>query len=722
MIRFLFYILFKLLFRVEIKGLDNFKNAGNKTLIICNHTSLLDPLLLAVFLKAKLTFAINTHVSKKLLFKPIISLAKVFPLDPTNPLSLKGIIQYLKEDNHTVIFPEGRLTTTGGIMKIYDGTGMVADKTGANIIPVIINGTEYTHFSRMKSIFRLRWFPKITIEVFPHRTIENNLTGKERRVKNGQILSDILRECAFLASGYQTTLCDAVLDAKKIHGGKTLIAEDIQRKPINYDTLLMQAIVIGKLIKAVSVKGEAIGLLLPNAIKTLSTILGLHWYERIPAMLNFSVGSAAMISACHTANISTVLTSRLFIENGKLTNEITQLEKHVKVIYLEDLAKQFLFFKKISAVLQVKLGFKPVKQKSSDTAVILFTSGSEGTPKGVVLSHQNVMANLKQVKSRYDFTPKDVVLNVLPMFHSFGFTVGTFLPLLHGIKTFFYPSPLHYSVIPELAYDTGATLLFGTNTFLAAYGKKAHTYDFFKMRYVIAGAEKLQDSTKSLWHSKFGIRIMEGYGATETSPITSVNTPYEYCEGSVGRMMPGMRAYLEAIPGIEKGGKMHVSGPNIMKGYYLSDNPGVLVPPKSDKGEGWYDTGDIIDIDVDGFLHIQGRSKRFAKISGEMVSLSAVEFMAGQTWPNAQHVIVSLPDARKGEQIMLLTTQKDATVKVFQAGHPGVASIQFPKVIHVIDKIPVLTTGKTDYLTATKVAESLSKPEIDEEEYEECAA
>lgn len=722
MLKLLFFIIFKLLFRVEVKGLENFKKAGNRSLIICNHTSLLDPLLLAVFMPAKLTFAINTHVSKRLLFKPIVSLAKVFPLDPTNPLSLKAIIQYLKNDNHTVIFPEGRLTTTGGIMKVYDGTGMVADKTGASIVPVIINGAEYTHFSRMKSVFRLRWFPKITIEIFPHRTIENNLSGKDRRVKNGQILSDILRESAFLASGYETTLCQAVLDAKTIHGGKTLVAEDIQRKPISYDNLLMQTLVIGKLVKPVSKVGEPIGLLLPNAIKTLSTILGLHWYGRIPAMLNFSVGSAAMVSACHTAQVKTVLTSRMFVENGKLTKDVEELAKHVNVIYLDDLAKQVLIFKKLSAWLQVKLGFKPKRQNPNDTAVILFTSGSEGTPKGVVLSHKNIMANLKQIKARFDFTPKDVVLNVLPMFHSFGLTAGTFLPLLHGMKTFFYPSPLHYSVIPELAYDTGATLLFGTNTFLAAYGKKAHAYDFYKMRYVVAGAEKLQDSTKSMWHSKFGIRIMEGYGATETSPIMSVNTPYEYCEGSVGRLIPGMHCHLEVMPGIDKGGKMHVTGPNVMKGYFLSDNPGVLVPPKSDIGEGWYDTGDIIDIDVNGFLHIQGRSKRFAKISGEMVSLSAVEFMAGKTWPTSQHAVVSLPDQRKGEQLVLLTTQKDATAKTMQSANAGVSSLQIPKVIHVVTQIPVLSTGKTDYVSSLKLAQSLSIEVIESEEEEAMSA
>jgi acyl-[acyl-carrier-protein]-phospholipid O-acyltransferase/long-chain-fatty-acid--[acyl-carrier-protein] ligase len=292
------------------------------------------------------------------------------------------------------------------------------------------------------------------------------------------------------------------------------------------------------------------------------------------------------------------------------------------------------------------------------------------------------------------------------MFHSFGFTVGTMLPILNGMRVFFYPTPLHYAIIPEMAYELHATIMFGTNTFLAAYAKKAHAYDFFNMRYVVAGAEKLQETTRQIWADKFGIRVLEGYGATETTPITSVNTPMYYKAGTVGRFMPAMAYKLEPIEGIEDAGRLHVKGPNIMLGYLLADNPGVLVPPKSIYGDGWYDTGDIVHVDEEGFISIRGRSKRFAKVSGEMVSLTAVETLATNAWRDAHHAAISLPDAKKGEQVILVTTQKQATVQQLAAASPGVAPILLPKKIIIVDAIPVMATGKTNYIAVTELAKS----------------
>ena len=364
-----------------------------------------------------------------------------------------------------------------------------------------------------------------------------------------------------------------------------------------------------------------------------------------------------------------------------MNDEATRLAEHVTLVYLEDLAATVTPLDKLKGLILAKAAdywYKSHFYDSDDAAVVLFTSGSEGAPKGVVLSHANVLANHQQVKSRIDFNATDIVLNFLPMFHSFGFTIGTMLPIMNGMTTFLYPSPLHYAIIPEMAYEVGATIMFGTNTFLASYAKKAHPYDFYTLRYVVAGAEKLQESTRQIWLDKFGIRVLEGYGATETSPVTSVNTAMDYKAGTVGRIMPDMLYKLEPVPGIEHGGKLHVAGPNIMKGYLLPDNPGVLVSPCSLYGEGWYDTGDIVDIDDEGFIKIQGRSKRFAKISGEMVSLTAVEQFASTAWPEAHHAAVSLPEARKGEQVILLTTQQGATPKALAEASPGVALI-FPK-------------------------------------------
>ena len=698
-----------LLYKVEITGLDSYAKAGKRVLIVANHTSFLDPLLLGVFLPDDITFAINTQVSQRWWLKPFLRLSRVFPMDPTHPLSLKDLIHYLENDTRTVIFPEGRITVTGSLMKIYDGTGMVADKSEAAILPVRIAGAQYTHFSKLHRIVRLRFFPKITIHILPPEIISapETLRGKARRTYCGHLLADIMAKMMFVTSPYRQTIFTSLLDARKVHGGQHRIVEDMERIHLSYNDLITRSIAIGNELKKMTASGENVGVFLPNSTKTLITILGLQLYGRVPAMLNYSTGSASMLSACQIAQVKTVLTSRRFIELGHLSEEADQLSKQCELVYLEDLAKNISALDKFTALIKCRTAdywYKHQTVSPDSPAVVLFTSGSEGTPKGVVLSHANILGNLKQLEACISFNARDIVLNFLPMFHSFGFTVGTLLPIMNGMKTFFYPTPLHYSVIPEIAYEIHATIMFGTNTFLTAYAKKAHPYDFYNLRYVVAGAEKLQERTRQVWADKFGIRILEGYGATETSPITSVNTPLYHKAGTVGRFMPCMEHKLEPVPGINDAGQLHVSGPNIMLGYLLADNPGKLVPPESIYGKGWYDTGDIVHVDDEGFISIRGRSKRFAKVSGEMVSLTAVEQLAINAWPDAHHAAISLPDAKKGEQVILVTTHKQATISDLVAASPGVAHISLPKKILIVDAIPVMATGKVNYPAVVALA------------------
>lgn len=705
--------LLTLIYKVEVHGLEYYHQAGKRVLIIANHSSFLDPLLLGVFLPDAITFAINTQIAQRWWLKPFLGLSQVFPMDPTHPLSLKALISHLQHDTKTVIFPEGRITVTGALMKIYDGTGMVADKSGATLLPIRIAGAEYSRFSKLQNIVRLRFFPKITLYISPptHIAARKELTGKNRRKFSGHILADIMTDMMFATSCYQQTLFSSLLEARTIHGGSHTVAEDLSRIPMSYNAIIMRSIILANALKKITTINENIGVLLPNSTNTLLVVLALQLQGRVPAMLNYATGSVAMLSACQTAQIKTVLTAHKFIELAHLQEDITALAKQVNLVYLEDLVQQLTVMDKAKGWLQSKtcaLWYKQDSYNPDSPAVVLFTSGSEGTPKGVVLSHANILANHKQVAARIAFNPQDVVLNFLPMFHSFGFTVGTLLPVLNGMTTFFYPTPLHFSVIPEIAYEVNATILFGTNTFLAAYGKKAHAYDFYNVRYVVAGAEKLQDSTRNLWADKFGIRILEGYGATETAPVAAVNTPMDYKSGTVGRLMPAMTYRLEQIEGIAHGGKLHLKGPNIMLGYLLAGCNGQLFATESIYGKGWYDTGDIVEIDDDGFVSICGRSKRFAKVGGEMVSLTMVEGLAAQAWPEAHHAVVSISDAKKGEQIILVTTQAQANLYELSAVATGVTAISLPKKIFYLATIPVLATGKTDYAVVTHWVENNS--------------
>jgi acyl-[acyl-carrier-protein]-phospholipid O-acyltransferase/long-chain-fatty-acid--[acyl-carrier-protein] ligase len=371
------------------------------------------------------------------------------------------------------------------------------------------------------------------------------------------------------------------------------------------------------------------------------------------------------------------------------------------VVYLEELRQRITPWLKVKAAIARRFAtflYARERVTPDETAVVLFTSGSEGMPKGVALSHANVLANREQVAARIDFSSQDVILNALPLFHSFGLTAGTLLPLLSGMRTFFYPSPLHYRIVPEMAYDVNATIMFGTNTFLAGYARFAHPYDFYSVRYVFAGAEKLKDETRRIWTDRFGVQIFEGYGATETSPVLATNTPIDARAGTVGRFLPGIEHALDPVPGVE-GGRLSVRGPNVMLGYLKHDRPGVIQPPATSRGPGWYDTGDIVTIDADGFITIQGRAKRFAKIGGEMVSLTAVEELAARAWPETQHACVSLPDFQKGEQLILVTTRVDAQRAELsaRAKEEGMSELHVPKRIVHVAALPLLGSGKTDY-------------------------
>ena len=340
-------------------------------------------------------------------------------------------------------------------------------------------------------------------------------------------------------------------------------------------------------------------------------------------------------------------------------------------------------------------------RKPDDWAAILFTSGSEGVPKGVVLSHRNMLANAAQARARIDFGREDKVFNVLPMFHSFGLTVGVVLPLVCGVRIYLYPSPLHYRTVPELVYGVNATIMFGTDTFLAGYARAAHPYDFRSLRYILAGAEPVKETTRRVYLEKFGLRILEGYGVTETAPALALNTPMFNSFGTVGRILPGMQARLEKVAGVEEGGRLVVRGPNVMIGYLKAENPGIIEPPP----EGWYDTGDIVTIDGQGFVAIKGRAKRFAKVAGEMVSLAAVEALAGDLWPQATCAVVALPDLRKGERLVLATDKKDAARATFMAfaKERHAADLMIPSEVMIFDKLPLLGSGKVDLMGLAQV-------------------
>jgi acyl-[acyl-carrier-protein]-phospholipid O-acyltransferase/long-chain-fatty-acid--[acyl-carrier-protein] ligase len=505
------------------------------------------------------------------------------------------------------------------------------------------------------------------------------------------------------------TIFQAFVDAARAYEDKRPVLEDAVGGSINYARLLTGAAVLGRKFAKFTTKGEHVAILLPNANAVVVTFLALQSGGRIPAMLNYTAGPAVVVSACRTVQAKTVLASRAFIEKAELQPLVDALEKaDLKIVWLEDVARTVTRLDKVIGLLTRKRALE--KTNPQDAALVLFTSGSEGLPKAVVLSHANLLANCAQIRKRVDFSSADKLFNVLPVFHSFGMTGGMILPLVYGVRLFLYPSPLHYKLIPQAVAKAKPTLLFGTDTFLTGYARTAKDTDFQSVRLVVAGAEAVKDETREIWKKRFDTVVLEGFGMTEAAPVVAVNSPLNNRPGSVGQLLPGIEHRLEPVEGIKAGGKLMLRGPNVMLGYIFAEEPGKLVPLP----DGWHDSGDVVDVDDAGFVTIKGRVKRFAKIAGEMISLGAVEIIAKHLWPEENHAVVAVPDKRKGERVVLVTTAKGATRETLAEASKksGYSELWVPNVIIAVQEIPVLGSGKTDYTTARKVA--LEKLGLDE--------
>ena len=694
--------LIRILFRLKIDHRDRLVFDG-PTVIMPNHVSFLDALLLYLMLPSSVWFVVNTEIASR----PLVALALRFcnhvKIDNRNPYSLRTIISVVREGSPVVLFPEGRISNTGGLMKMYTGAALIAWKTNAKVFPIILRGPEYSLFSRIKDKVKPRWLPKIRIFIGEPSVLvtETELGFRVQKAAITDTLLTLMQHTMFLARRQEYAKLDffsRLQLAAKTHGGSRPIVRDLNRA-VNYRTLIAGVnVMAGKLRAAFALGEDTVGVLLPNAVAHVVVLFALFQLGKTPAVLNFSTGLRNVLDSAGTAGIRTVLTSRVFVEKANLGELVGQLATTCRIIYLEDLAKTVSLLDKLTGL--YRYFTRQPGAATADSRLILFTSGTEGRPKGVVLSHRAILANIDQASSVIDYSPADRMLNALPMFHSFGLMAGTMLPILGGIELFLYPSPLHFRIVPEIAYDFNATLMLGTPTFLAGYGKVAHPYDFHRLRYVLAGGEKLRQPVRDLWLDKFGIRILEGYGVTETGPVLCLNTPMAARTSSVGKFLPEIEWRLDPVPGIDSGGNLVVRGPNLMEGYLLYEQGFRPV-------EGWYATGDVVSVDSAGYVFIQARLKRFAKIAGEMINLQIVEEAASACFGTGLHAAVAAADGRKGERVVLFTTNSQTKREVLreyfvQTGH---SVLYVPSHIIPIVTMPLLGTGKPDYLGLQKQAE-----------------
>lgn len=681
----------------------------NKAIYISNHISWLDPVILFAFLPKNPVFLLHSRLYRNKWLRFFMTFARKMEYNYIDAADAKKVMEGLHDGQYFVMFPEGMMSDSGDIMKIYEIPAIIADKTKSPLIPIWISGAQYSAFSETEGNVPHRPLPKIFVKVGKPEVIKIDAELRKNRDYLKDLTYRIMNNMRFdVLYKDNLTLFHALLRTSRIFGKTGLfsrrkIAEDINRQPQTYMDILIKSYVLGHKFKEFTKNKEHVGVIMPNTVANVVTVFGLSAYARVPVMLNFTQGESVVASMCKTAVVKHVICSKAFVEKAKLENIIAKLQENkINIHYLEDISKEISLRDKLRGVWYYKVKKIPAKQKSTDTAVILFTSGSEGMPKAVLLSHQNIIANVAQTSCFLHTTIKDLMFNSLPMFHSFGLTVGTIFPLLTGAKLFEFPSPLLYRTITELLYELRATIIVATDTFFKAYAKISHPYDFRHVHYCYAGAEAVKEDTRKMMAENLGVRLLEGYGTTECSPIVCVNTLLFNKFGTIGRLAPAIDYRIEKVPGIANGGELVVKGPNVMQGYIMADNPGVLVPVK----DGWYHTGDVVEIDELGFIKIVDRVKRFVKIAGEMVSLLAVENVARETWKSEDfHCgVVAIPHPTKGEQIVFVSNSHEVSREKFASAvqAKGLSELYIPTRFMFKEEIPLFATGKADNVTLKK--------------------
>lgn len=722
MLGFIVRHLLRLIYRVELRGREHYDAAGPRTLILYNPGSIIDPLLLAAMLPDRITLLADRALEHKWWMRPVCALTDTQFFDFASPAATVSLVHALARNGRCMVFHSGSLGNDPRYARILEAAGVIAEKASASLLPVRIDGAISSMFSYSRHKGRRRWFPRITVSVLEVQKFSpvEGLPPRERRRRMGERLYDIMTELEYRSGMDRRNIMQVLMDAVALSGRRFPIAEDQDRHVLTYGALLLKLSVLGRAFRRLFRGEKRVGFLLPTSLPGLVAFFGLHSAGFVPAMLNFTSGISAVLSCCSTVQLSFVLTSRRFLAMADLTAmEQALKDAGLRLVYLEDVAKNLTLSDKLFGALGAWMRSAP-STPGTDPAAVMFTSGTEGVPKAVFLSHVNITSNRYQALSMLTVGAGDKLFNCLPMFHAFGLGICTLLPVLAGVRVFLYPSPLHYRIVPRLFYESQSTIICGTDTFCAGYARYGRPYDFCHARLVIIGAEKMRESTRSVWLEKFGVDLFEGYGATETSPLIAVNTPAYRRAGSVGRMVPGLACRLHPVPGIdeENTGVLWVKGDNVMLGYMRSAAPGVLEPPvdedlaaafaegaTSDDGAGWYDTGDIVHVDDEGFIFIRGRAKRFAKIGGEMVSLAAVEEALREIWPEAVLGVVSIPDPRKGEQLALVIDTEDVTTSRIAAhfASRGLSPLWTPKRIVSVKQAPLLGAGKFDYRKAKEL-------------------
>jgi acyl-[acyl-carrier-protein]-phospholipid O-acyltransferase / long-chain-fatty-acid--[acyl-carrier-protein] ligase len=706
----------------RVRGLEEFDKLKGKPFVITpNHISLLDAILLTSVLPVEPAIAIDKGRYEQFMghwwSRPFMKRVNLYPVNAASPYAIKDLTRLAQSGVPIMIYPEGRLTRTGTFGKIFEGAAMIATGAGVPIVPVYVEGLQRLPFgSATSKLYPKRLRPELQVMVNPPRMLEvrEDLSGKEKRNARRQELKRAMQEMPVRALDKGRTLIDALHMAAGNYGMGRQMLDDLMNKKMSYRSILTGTYALGGKLAAITEKGESVGLILPNSAGAVMSLFGLNAFGRVAAFMNPKSKLQELEANGDTIKMKTLVTSRTMLENmteadrAQLEENLAALSKKFNVVYLEDIKASVRKLDKARALLTAAgLAERPADApQGGDPAVIIFTSGSEGPPKGVVHSSYSLLANVEQLHAVTPIQPADRVFNAMPVFHSFGMMGGILMPLLNGLSSYQFPSPLANKVIPGMIYDYDATIMFGSDSFLGNYAHYADDEDFMNIDMIFAGGEALQAETVKIYFERFGKPIYQGYGRSEEGPAVSINVPGANRFGTMGALLPMMEAKWEKMEGFDKGERLYLRGPNTALGYMMNDTPGEIQHFPG----GWDDTGDIISRTKEGYLEFIERAKDIAKIGAEYVQLSRIVKVAAAASqkPKAEHAAIE-----GSNKIVLFTTDPDlkATTLAQAAKKLNVDPLGLPKNndIHYMKELPHLGIGKVDKQALKRIFNAMSQ-------------
>ena len=728
-LRFMAWMLSRSIYRVRSSGMENIPEEGGAVLAP-NHVTWVDGILLVLTSPRPVRMVVFSGNFKSRLLNflgRIFGVIMIRPGDRSVSTSLEVAAEAARNGELVCIFPEGELSRSGQIQTFKRGVIKILEKADVPVIPVFLDGLWGSIFSFDRGKFFWKWPRKIPYPVWIHFGEPMNKVDNVFQLR--QAVQDLGAEAVDKRMKTDANLTrEFVFQCKK--RGRRLKFADTTDQQRSGKQLLMNTLILRRLIRPLLEDDEKyVGVMIPPTVGAATANTALAIDKRVAVNLNYSV-SAEVINACiHLTGIKHILTSRLAYMEFKKRLKLDLDDLDAELIFLEDFRKTITLWDKVSGALASKLpawllvrrlGLNSIK--GDDTLTIIFTSGSTGIPKGVMLTHANITSNIDAIDQVVKLNPSDTIVGFLPFFHSFGFTVTLWSALKLNIASVFHSSPLDSKKIGELCQQFSGTVLLATPTFLRGFLRRCDPELFATLDVVVTGAEKLPLDLAEAFDERFGTRPVEGYGATETSPLVSVNVPPSRAsdpsmgirEGSVGRPVPGVVVKVTDLEtdeelGVEESGMLWIKGPNVMKGYYANEETTseVLI-------DGWYRSGDVAKIDKDGFIHITGRISRFSKIGGEMVPHIKIEEAINEALNASDEdgmlaAVTAVPDKKKGERLIVLHLPFDKPLDELRSelsSDHGLPNLFIPSNDSYlqVDELPMLGTGKLDLKALQQVA------------------